>query len=68
MIGNDLLGIEDLPREDIEKILATAERMQEIGTREVKKVPTLRGRTGRSSRDKMRRTRVLNCPPVAATV
>lgn len=45
MIGNDLLTIEDLPREDIEKILATAARMQEIGTREVKKVPTLRGRT-----------------------
>ena len=45
MIGNDLLGIEDLPREDIERILETAERMKEIGTREVKKVPTLRGRT-----------------------
>jgi len=45
MIGQDLLGIEDLSREDIELILDTAERMQEIGTREVKKVPTLRGRT-----------------------
>ncbi len=45
MIGQDLLGIEDLSREDIELILETAERMQEIGTREVKKVPTLRGRT-----------------------
>jgi len=45
MIGEDLLGIEDLPREKIELILDTAERMQEIGTREVKKVPTLRGRT-----------------------
>ncbi len=44
MIGQDLLGIEDLAREDIELILETAERMQEIGTREVKKVPTLRGR------------------------
>jgi aspartate carbamoyltransferase catalytic subunit len=45
MIGQDLLGIEDLEREQIELILETAERMQEIGLREVKKVPTLRGRT-----------------------
>jgi aspartate carbamoyltransferase catalytic subunit len=45
MIGRDLLGIEDLEREDIERILHTAVRMQEIGHREVKKVPTLRGRT-----------------------
>jgi len=45
MIGRDILGIADLSREDIETILETAERMQEIGTREVKKVPTLRGRT-----------------------
>jgi aspartate carbamoyltransferase catalytic subunit len=45
MIGQDLLGIENLDRERIELILDTAERMQEIGTRDVKKVPTLRGRT-----------------------
>ena len=45
MIGRDLLGIEDLSRDDIELILETAQRMQEIGTREVKKVPTLRGQT-----------------------
>ena len=45
MIGQDLLGIEPLERENIELILETAERMQEIGTRDVKKVPTLRGRT-----------------------
>jgi len=45
MIGRDILGIEDLSRSEIELILETAERMQEIGTREVKKVPTLRGRT-----------------------
>ncbi|HYB11892.1 MAG TPA: aspartate carbamoyltransferase catalytic subunit [Myxococcota bacterium] len=45
MIGRDLLGIEDLDRMDLERILETAERMQEVGTREVKKVPTLRGRT-----------------------
>ena len=45
MIGRDLLGIEDLDRSDIERILDTAEHMGEIGEREVKKVPTLRGRT-----------------------
>jgi aspartate carbamoyltransferase catalytic subunit len=45
VIGRDLLGIEDLTREEIQRILEIAERMQEIGTREVKKVPTLRGRT-----------------------
>lgn len=45
MIGSDLLGIEDLSREDIERFLDTAEKMREIGGRVVKKVPTLRGRT-----------------------
>ena len=45
MIGRDLLAIEDLERSDIERILQTAERMGEVGEREVKKVPTLRGRT-----------------------
>lgn len=45
MIGQDLLGIEDLDREQIEMILETAEHMQEIGVRDIKKVPTLRGRT-----------------------
>jgi aspartate carbamoyltransferase catalytic subunit len=45
MIGRDLLGIEDLDRRDIVRILQTAEHMGEVGEREVKKVPTLRGRT-----------------------
>jgi aspartate carbamoyltransferase catalytic subunit len=45
MIGRDLLGIEDLDRADIERILETAVHMQEVGLREVKRVPTLRGRT-----------------------
>jgi aspartate carbamoyltransferase catalytic subunit len=45
MIGRDLLGIEDLERDDIVRILDTAEHMVEIGERAVKKVPTLRGRT-----------------------
>ena len=45
MIGRDLLGIADLSREQIESILETAVRMQEVGRREIKKVPSLRGRT-----------------------
>jgi aspartate carbamoyltransferase catalytic subunit len=45
MIGRNLLGIEDLEREDIERVLDTAVHMREIGERDVKKVPTLRGRT-----------------------
>jgi aspartate carbamoyltransferase catalytic subunit len=45
MRGRGLLGMEDLDRGDIEKILDTAIKMKEIGERDVKKVPTLRGRT-----------------------
>jgi aspartate carbamoyltransferase catalytic subunit len=45
MKGRDLLGIEGLERDEIERILETAKHMQEVGRREVKKVPTLRGRT-----------------------
>ena len=45
MLGRGLLSIEDLDRDDIEKILDTAMKMKEIGERDVKKVPTLRGRT-----------------------
>jgi len=45
MIGQDLLGIEGVERDRIELILETAEHMQEIGNRDVKKVPALRGRT-----------------------
>jgi aspartate carbamoyltransferase catalytic subunit len=45
MMGRGLLGIEDLEREHIEAILDTALKMKEIGERDVKKVPTLRGRT-----------------------
>lgn len=45
MIGRDLIGIADLSREQIELILETAVRMQEVGRREIKKVPSLRGRT-----------------------
>ncbi len=41
----NLLGIEDLSREEIELILDTGEAMLEISQREIKRVPTLRGRT-----------------------
>ncbi|MDO8426997.1 MAG: aspartate carbamoyltransferase catalytic subunit [Deltaproteobacteria bacterium] len=41
----DLLGIEDLKAEEIELILSTAESFKEVSTREIKKVPTLRGKT-----------------------
>ncbi|MGB2908654.1 MAG: aspartate carbamoyltransferase catalytic subunit [Candidatus Aminicenantaceae bacterium] len=40
-----LLGIEPLSASDIMHILDTAESMAEISTREVKKVPVLRGKT-----------------------
>jgi len=41
----DLLGLEDLTKEEIEFILSTAESFQEVSTREIKKVPALRGKT-----------------------
>ena len=40
-----LLAIADLAREDIERILDRAESFAEVGERDIKKVPTLRGRT-----------------------
>jgi aspartate carbamoyltransferase catalytic subunit len=40
-----LLAIADLEREDLERILARAESFEEVGRRDIKKVPTLRGRT-----------------------
>jgi aspartate carbamoyltransferase catalytic subunit len=41
----DLLGIGDLSRDEIYRILDTAIAMREIGERPIKKVPTLRGKT-----------------------
>jgi aspartate carbamoyltransferase catalytic subunit len=41
----DLLGISDLSREEIYRILETTDAMREIGERPIKKVPTLRGKT-----------------------
>jgi aspartate carbamoyltransferase catalytic subunit len=40
-----LLSIETLSRSDIEAILERAESFAEVGRRDIKKVPTLRGRT-----------------------
>ncbi|HEX2467310.1 MAG TPA: aspartate carbamoyltransferase catalytic subunit [Solirubrobacterales bacterium] len=40
-----LLTIEDLERADVERIMARAESFAEVGRRDIKKVPTLRGRT-----------------------
>ncbi|MBW2557634.1 MAG: aspartate carbamoyltransferase catalytic subunit [Deltaproteobacteria bacterium] len=41
----DMLGVMDLPKEEIDLILDTAESFKEISTRTIKKVPTLRGKT-----------------------
>ena len=41
----DLLGIVDLTPEEIALVLDTAEAMKEVGTRPIKKVPALRGKT-----------------------
>jgi aspartate carbamoyltransferase catalytic subunit len=43
--NKDLLAIRDLSPEEILFILDTAESMKEISTRDIKKVPTLRGKT-----------------------
>ncbi|MEI6831241.1 MAG: aspartate carbamoyltransferase catalytic subunit [Candidatus Omnitrophota bacterium] len=41
----DLLGLEYLTQEEIELILDTTESFKEVSTREIKKVPALRGKT-----------------------
>lgn len=41
----DLLGLEELSKSEIELILATAESFKEVSSREIKKVPALRGKT-----------------------
>ena len=40
-----LLAIEDLERADVDRIMARARSFAEVGRRDIKKVPTLRGRT-----------------------
>ena len=41
----DILGIQDMTTDEISLILETAESFLEISTREIKKVPTLRGKS-----------------------
>ncbi len=41
----DLLGLEELSKEELELLLATADSFKEVSTREIKKVPALRGKT-----------------------
>ncbi|MEX0912611.1 MAG: aspartate carbamoyltransferase catalytic subunit [Gemmatimonadota bacterium] len=44
-LGKDLLGLEELSREQIVGILDTSEPFKEISERAIKKVPVLRGKT-----------------------
>ncbi len=44
-MNRHLISIADLARDDIERILERAESFAEVSGREIKKVPTLRGRT-----------------------
>ncbi len=41
----DLIDLKDLSREEIELVLETAKSFKEVSTRDVKKVPALRGKT-----------------------
>ena len=45
LAGKDLLGIRELTPAEIVHVLDTAENFRDISQREIKKVPTLRGRT-----------------------
>ena len=45
LTSKDILGTEQLSRKEIEGILDTALSFKEVSTRQIKKVPTLRGRT-----------------------
>ncbi len=44
-MNRHLLSVDDLSREDIERLLDRAQSFAEVSGREIKKVPTLRGRT-----------------------
>ncbi|MBI2683791.1 MAG: aspartate carbamoyltransferase catalytic subunit [Actinobacteria bacterium] len=44
-MNQSLISIEDLGGDEIARILATAERFEEVMRRDIKRVPTLRGRT-----------------------
>lgn len=43
--GKDLLGIRELETDEINLILDTAESLKEVSSRDIKKVPALRGKT-----------------------
>lgn len=43
--AKDVLGIQEMNPAEIEFILDTAESFKEVSTRDIKKVPTLRGKT-----------------------
>jgi aspartate carbamoyltransferase catalytic subunit len=45
LVDKHLLGIEGLAREEIERVLDTAEAFFEVSRRPIRKVPTLRGKT-----------------------
>jgi len=40
-----IIALRDLSKEDIEMLISTAESMREVNSRDIKKVPTLRGKT-----------------------
>lgn len=44
-LKKDLLGLRDLSKEEIETLLQTAASFKEVTTRQIKKVPALRGKT-----------------------
>src|SRR5438094_9067800 len=41
----DLLGLRELSADEINIVLQTADAFKQVGTREIKKVPALRGKT-----------------------
>jgi aspartate carbamoyltransferase catalytic subunit len=41
----DLLGLRELSADEINFVLETADAFKQVGTREIKKVPALRGKT-----------------------
>ena len=41
----DIIALRDLTKEEIELLISTAESMREVNSRDIKKVPTLRGKT-----------------------
>ncbi len=41
----DIIALRDLSKEEIELLISTAENMREVNSRDIKKVPTLRGKT-----------------------